>query len=140
MGSVDIQSLGCSGRRRKVDEAVPCIASTGHLITTQESYLAYKGEAFYLPREFVTNHLNVDLLAHLEPKVTDEVLVDPGLQFTHPENVLASIYFPNSTYLLYGLNTTYQRVVLASPPCGAPAGAEGSPEVPPWKGAGVGSV
>lgn len=38
----------------------------------------------YSPRELVTDHLNVDLLAHLEPEVADEVLIDPRLKFTHP--------------------------------------------------------
>lgn len=42
-----------------------------------------------LPRELVTDHLDVDLLTHLEPKVADEVLVDPGLELTHPEGGLA---------------------------------------------------
>lgn len=37
-----------------------------------------------LPRELVTNHLDVDLLTHLEPEVTDEVLVNPRLKLTHP--------------------------------------------------------
>ena len=37
-----------------------------------------------IPREFVTNHLDVDLLSHLEPEVAHEVLVDPGFKFAHP--------------------------------------------------------
>ena len=44
-----------------------------------------KGRRFSLPREFVTDHLDAHLFAHLEPKVTDEVLIDPGFQFAHPE-------------------------------------------------------
>ena len=42
-----------------------------------------------LPRELVTDHLDVDLLTHLEPKVADEVLINPGLELTHPEGGLA---------------------------------------------------
>jgi hypothetical protein len=45
-----------------------------------------------LPRKLVTDHLDADLLTHLEPKVTDEVLVDPRLQFAHPEKCV-SHYF-----------------------------------------------
>lgn len=45
----------------------------------------------YLPRELVTDHLHVDLLAHLEPQVTDEVLVNPGLEFTHPKSDISII-------------------------------------------------
>lgn len=37
-----------------------------------------------LPRELVADHLDVDLLTHLEPQVADEVLVNPGLKLTHP--------------------------------------------------------
>ena len=37
-----------------------------------------------LPRELVTDHLDVDLLTHLEPQVADEVLINPGLELTHP--------------------------------------------------------
>lgn len=37
-----------------------------------------------LPRELVPDHLDVDLLTHLEPQVTDEILINPRLEFTHP--------------------------------------------------------
>lgn len=37
-----------------------------------------------LPREFVSDHLDIDLLAHSEPDTADEVLVDPWLKLTHP--------------------------------------------------------
>lgn len=40
-------------------------------------------EAF-LPGELVTNHLNINLFTHLEPKVANEVFVDPWLELTHP--------------------------------------------------------
>lgn len=37
------------------------------------------------PSELVANHLHIDLLAHAVPKAADEVLVDPWLEFAHPE-------------------------------------------------------
>lgn len=39
----------------------------------------------YSPRKLVADHLNVDLLTHLEPEVANEVLIDPGLKLTHPK-------------------------------------------------------
>lgn len=36
------------------------------------------------PRELITNHLDIDLLTHLEPKVADKVLVNPRLKLAHP--------------------------------------------------------
>lgn len=39
----------------------------------------------YSPRELVTDHLHVDLLAHLEPQVANEVLVNPRLKLAHPD-------------------------------------------------------
>lgn len=38
-----------------------------------------------LPRELVADHLDVDGLAHVIPDAADKVLVDPGLELTHPE-------------------------------------------------------
>lgn len=38
----------------------------------------------FLPGELVANHLDIDLFTHLEPKVADEIFVDPGLELTHP--------------------------------------------------------
>lgn len=37
-----------------------------------------------LPRELVADHLDVDLLTHLEPQVADEVLINPRLKLAHP--------------------------------------------------------
>jgi hypothetical protein len=65
--AVQRKGLGSGGRGGEVDEAVASIA----------------------PRELVADHLDVDLLTHLEPEVADEVLVDPGLKLTHPERGLA---------------------------------------------------
>jgi len=52
----------------------------------------------FLPRELVTDHLDVDLLTHLEPEVTDEVLVNPRLKLTHPVPNLLVLY-PRSRYM-----------------------------------------
>jgi hypothetical protein len=38
-----------------------------------------------LPREFVTDHFDVDGLAHAKPNRANEVLINPRLQFAHPE-------------------------------------------------------
>ena len=32
-----------------------------------------------VPREFIPNHLNIDLLAHVVPNGTHKILIDPGL-------------------------------------------------------------
>lgn len=37
-----------------------------------------------LPGELVANHLNINLFTHLEPKVANEVFVDPWLELAHP--------------------------------------------------------
>lgn len=37
-----------------------------------------------LPRELVADHLDVDGLAHVVPDAAHKVLVDPGLELTHP--------------------------------------------------------
>ena len=37
-----------------------------------------------LPREFVTDHLDVDLFTHAKPHTTDKVLINPWFEFTHP--------------------------------------------------------
>lgn len=37
-----------------------------------------------LPGELVTDHLHVDLLAHVVPNCPHEILVDPGLKLAHP--------------------------------------------------------
>lgn len=52
-----------------------------------------------LPREFVTDHLDADLLAHLEPKVAHEILIDPWLEFTHPK-LLSVVGLLSSVHLI----------------------------------------
>jgi len=45
-----------------------------------------KEETFVpLPSELVTDHFNIDLLTHLEPEITDEILVHPRFKLTHPD-------------------------------------------------------
>lgn len=46
----------------------------------------------FAPREFIADHLDVDALADLEPDVADEVLVNPGLEFTHPRGHMCQYY------------------------------------------------
>ena len=60
----------------------------------------------WVPRKLVTNHLDVDIFAELEPDVANKVLIDPRLKFTHPNKVsqLASHRVQ--------LKGTYHRVVL----------------------------
>jgi hypothetical protein len=38
-----------------------------------------------LPRELIADHLDIDLLAHLEPEVANEIFINPWFEFTHPE-------------------------------------------------------
>lgn len=79
--SVESQGLGGGGRGREIDETVAGIAST----TNIRSSSIEKTASIYLPRELVADHLDVDLLAHLEPEIADEVFVDPRLKLTHPD-------------------------------------------------------
>ena len=37
-----------------------------------------------LPREFVSNHLDIDLFTHIVPYTAHKVLVDPWLKLAHP--------------------------------------------------------
>lgn len=66
------------------------------------------------PRELIADHLDVDLLTHLEPQVADEVLINPRLKLTHPIT-------RNQWLGLQGDSAkkgeTYQSVVLPSAPC-----------------------
>lgn len=39
------------------------------------------------PRILITDHLHVDLLAHVEPDASHKILIDPGLQFAHPSSL-----------------------------------------------------
>lgn len=57
-----------------------------------------------LPRELVADHLDVDLLTHLEPQVADEVLIDPGLKLTHPVAGKSAIRFFSWPILQVGLD------------------------------------
>jgi hypothetical protein len=74
-----------------------------------------------LPREFVADHLDVDLLAHVVPNVAHEVFVDPGLKLAHPARMLVVM-----SGMTLPRGVAHQRVVFASPPC-----CSG----PPWPGA-----
>lgn len=84
-GAVQGQGLGSSGGGSEVDKAVSGVAPTIIIRIIKGSVALTVGEeSKVLPRELVTDHLDVDLLTHLEPKVADEVLIDPGLELTHP--------------------------------------------------------
>lgn len=132
-GAVERQGLGGGGGGREVDETVAGIASATkiRLMLQDDEFIGY------LPRELVTDHLHVDLLAHLEPQVTDEVLVNPRLEFTHPIRYQHHPWHP-TVWTTATHARTYQRVVFPSTPCWDPV--EGSPGVGPWKGAGDGSA
>lgn len=80
--AVQRQSLSGSSGRGEVDEAVAGIAPTTNIRIAFEPFSKI---IVYSPRKLVADHLHVDLLAHLEPEVADEVLVDPGLKLTHPD-------------------------------------------------------
>jgi hypothetical protein len=71
----------------KINEAVSSVASVK--VNTglgSEGYMSRD-----LPREFVANHLDVDLVSHAEPHAAHEVLIDPWLKLTHPKNHSLSI-------------------------------------------------
>jgi hypothetical protein len=106
-GAVQRESLGGGSRGGEVHEAVSSIAPT----TTISILLAGDGRKQFLPRELVTDHLDVDLLTHLEPEVADEVLINPWLKLTHP--ILVSAWSAGIRETV----STYQRVVLPSAPC-----------------------
>ena len=91
----------------------------------------------YSPRKLVADHLNVDLLTHLEPEVANEVLIDPGLKLTHPKRQNESA---TARTRRYRIGQAYQRVVFPSLACWGTGAAEGSPGAGPWKGAVVGSA
>ena len=112
--AVQRQSLSGGSGRGEVDEAVAGIAPTTNIRIT---YKTSSEITVYSPRELVADHLNIDLLAHLEPEVADEVLVDPGLKLTHPE-VYCQIHCSKPRSKggegLRLTDITYQRVVLPS--------------------------
>lgn len=66
--SVKLKSLGGSLWGGEINEAVAGVA-----------------------RKLVTDHLDVDLLAHAEPDAANEVLINPWLKLTHPINMSAYI-------------------------------------------------
>ena len=107
-----------------------------------------------LPRKFVTDHLHIDLLAHVVPYSSHEVLVDPGLKLAHPIPLSAIIARTEWYRCLLKISdksvielshrplplkpeckrgASYHKVVFASPPCGCPPADPGSPPLPPWK-------
>lgn len=70
--AVQGQGFAGSAGGSKVDETISRIAPTTNV------RIAFRIQGVvYLPRELVADHLHVDLLTHLEPKVADEVLIDP---------------------------------------------------------------
>lgn len=65
-----------------------------------------------LPSEFVTNHLDVDLLTHTVPQATNEVFVNPGLKLAHPNDscqrtghgtLISTFSLPESSLVVWGL-------------------------------------
>jgi hypothetical protein len=66
--TIERQGLGSGISAREINEAISSIAAG----------------------EFVADHLYVDGLAHVVPDAADEVLINPWLEFTHPESGLAS--------------------------------------------------
>jgi hypothetical protein len=65
-GSVQGKSLSGGTGGREVDEAIASSA-----------------------RKLVSNHLHIDLLAKVEPDVSEEVLIHPWLELTHPDGGLS---------------------------------------------------
>ena len=84
--TAELQGLGRSLRRGEVDEAISSITTT----MSSETCEVEGWHCQNLPRKLVADHLDTDLLAHLEPKVAHEVLVDPGLKLTHPSSNVSS--------------------------------------------------
>ena len=75
-GSVVGQGL-CSGlRTHEIDEAVSSVVSTTLVIIYDTSSI---------PSEFITDHLHVDLFAHIVPDSSDVTFVNPRFQFSHPK-------------------------------------------------------
>jgi hypothetical protein len=83
-GAVQLKGLGCGVGRFKVNEAVSGI--TASKVKSVKVVLSVYGpsQAKYSPREFIANHLDVDLVAHAKPDASDKVLVNPRLKLTHP--------------------------------------------------------
>ena len=66
--------------------------NTQHCYCNQNEARSIHDENLDVPRELVADHLDADLLAHLEPKISNEVLVDPRLKLAHPTRSLAIIF------------------------------------------------
>ena len=43
-----------------------------------------------LPREFIADHLDVDLLAHVIPDGAHKVLINPWLELAHPAEYVSA--------------------------------------------------
>lgn len=106
--AVELESLARSLRRRKINKAVAGIAAAFSLEGDHcKEFEGVIKEGANVPREFIANYFHAHLLAHLKPKITDKVLIDPRLKFTHP-GLVSTIARPAS-------EATYQRVVFWSP-------------------------
>jgi hypothetical protein len=77
-----------------------------------------------LPGELVADHLDVDSLAHVVPDAAHEVLVDPGLELTHPafcqnhptnSDIKQRVAITVKRRVTRGHVGTHQRVVLPAP-------------------------
>ena len=103
-----------------------------------------------LPREFIANHLHIDLLPHVVPNSAHEIFVNPGLKLAHPIHVSAyetqqamlldkglgkrcdqAIFLPTAANAKAKRRMSYHKVVFASPPCDCPPADPGSPPLPP---------
>jgi hypothetical protein len=96
-----LEGLGRGLRRSEIDEAVSSIATIVRSEPRKVRRLCPN-----LPRKLVANHLDTDLFTHLEPKITNKVLIDPWLKFTHPA-ALVSVAIHNSL----GAILTHHKVV-----------------------------
>jgi hypothetical protein len=79
--AVKLESLGCRIRAFEINKAVASVASGGFLSVSAKCRCAH---VRCLPRKFVADHLDVDLVAHTEPDGAHEVLINPRLKLAHP--------------------------------------------------------
>ena len=79
-----VKSECLSGCRRglEIDEAITSITTIEFLSAPSNHDTKV---TFSSPSELVANHLDVDLLAHAIPQASNEVFVDPRLEFAHPK-------------------------------------------------------
>ena len=80
-GSIQLQGFACSIGVFKVNEAITRITSAAY----QYGWVAAIKSTVGSPRELITNHLDVDLVAHANPEGAHKVFVDPWLKLTHPD-------------------------------------------------------